>query len=83
MMPPVGRPNLVSLNTTRNLRQSGSIASTSASMSMPRASRAFVHPVSRPPITNFRNLNTPTAPSAYHPSYYPFPLGRHMWSTRR
>ena len=41
-----------------------------------------IYPQFTAPITNFHNVRTPTAPNSYAPSYYPFPVGRHLWSTR-
>ena len=57
-----------------------SISSAGSKSNKPRPSG--LTPAFHAPITNFGNMHTPTAPTSYAPSFYPFPLGRHMWSSR-
>ena len=70
--------------TKSSLQSQGSMRSAGSRSSSPTRSRpaSALHPTYRPQITNFGNMHTPTSPTSYKPSYYPFPLGRHMWSTR-
>ena len=70
--------------TKSSLQSRGSMRSNGSRVSSPTRSRptSAIHPTFRPPISNFASMHTPTSPTSYAPSFYPFPLGRHMWSTR-
>jgi len=79
------QPNLVApfAATDQFATTKGSLATASSGKSTgPKRHPSGIKAPFRPPITNFSNVHTPTAPSAYAPSFYPFPLGRHKWSSR-